>query len=235
VLKEARPATSNQQPATRFALIREPPYHPRADPRFSSRERRSDVEALKCAHCGLINSPHEARCRRCGAPFSASPFVDALRQEGPPWEATPYYGSELTSRQFGLQLVDRDAEHLKILSICYYVLGGFSALFALIPVLHLIMGIAIVAGGFDGPPGNAPPEWFGWIFIIVAATVILFCEALAISTILTGRFLARRRRYIFCFVVACLNCIHFPFGTALGVFTLLVLTRSSVKAIFGRT
>lgn len=36
----------------------------------------------------------------------------------------------------------------------------------------------------------------------------------------------------FVFVMACVQCANVPFGTALGVFTILVLQRPSVKALF---
>ena len=34
-------------------------------------------------------------------------------------------------------------------------------------------------------------------------------------------------------VVACLSCLQLPFGTALGVFTLIVLLRPGAKLLFG--
>jgi hypothetical protein len=47
-----------------------------------------------------------------------------------------------------------------------------------------------------------------------------------------GRSLAARKRYTFCIIVAAISCTFFPLGTALGVFTILVLSRPSVKALF---
>jgi hypothetical protein len=34
------------------------------------------------------------------------------------------------------------------------------------------------------------------------------------------------------FVIACIECLFMPFGTILGVFTLIVLSRESVKKLF---
>jgi hypothetical protein len=34
------------------------------------------------------------------------------------------------------------------------------------------------------------------------------------------------------FVAACLTCVNVPLGTALGVFTIIVLNRASVKAMY---
>lgn len=56
--------------------------------------------------------------------------------------------------------------------------------------------------------------------------------AFAVCVILAGRFIVRRKHYIFCLVIASLNCLFMPFGTILGVFTIVVLIRPSVKALF---
>ena len=50
--------------------------------------------------------------------------------------------------------------------------------------------------------------------------------------ILAGRWLGSARNRMFCFVNACIMCLHAPFGTALGIFTILVLSRPSVVARF---
>jgi hypothetical protein len=132
------------------------------------------------------------------------------------------------------QLYDRDSEHLNLLAIFHYILGGMSAFFACFPLLHMILGIVIVASPafMQGHSNEAPPAFIGWMFIIVAAFVITLGWIYAIIVILSGRFLSKRINYTFCFVVACFECIFLPVGTLLGVFTLMVLTRESAKAKF---
>jgi hypothetical protein len=49
--------------------------------------------------------------------------------------------------------------------------------------------------------------------------------------VVAGRFLAGRRRRDFCIVIAALACAITPFGTVLGVFTLVVPMRPSVQAM----
>jgi len=39
---------------------------------------------------------------------------------------------------------------------------------------------------------------------------------------------------MFCFVVACIECLFMPFGTVLGAFTIIVLMRPSVKNLFAQ-
>jgi hypothetical protein len=49
-----------------------------------------------------------------------------------------------------------------------------------------------------------------------------------------GRMLQRRRGYTYCVVMAAIACAFTPIGAVLGVFTLIVLLRPSVKALFRR-
>ena len=49
---------------------------------------------------------------------------------------------------------------------------------------------------------------------------------------IAGRFLATRKHYMFCLVMAAIECLFTPFGTVLGVFTIVVLMRDSVKQSF---
>ncbi len=128
--------------------------------------------------------------------------------------------------------MNQDEEHLKLLSIFHYVVGGISACFACFPFIHLIMGIVMLAGGFQDSRGSGPPAAFGLIFVIMALFIISLGWTLAICLIIAGRQLAKRKRYTFCFAIACISCIFMPFGTVLGVFTIIVLMRPSVKELF---
>lgn len=144
------------------------------------------------------------------------------------------------------QLVDRDVEHLQMLSIFYFVLGGMGMLFSLIPCIHLTVGITMIVLGDDfanmsqqAATGNAnqvvePPfEVIGWLIVTVATAII--CLGLTISTamIFAGKKLRRREGYIFCLIVAGIVCLWVPMGTVLGVFSFIVLLRPSVRVLFG--
>ena len=59
-------------------------------------------------------------------------------------------------------------------------------------------------------------------------------QALSISVFISERFLKQRRNYMFSFIFACLACAALPFGTILGVFTIIVLSRPTVKETYGR-
>lgn len=130
--------------------------------------------------------------------------------------------------------MNSDEEQLKLLVIFHYVLAGVSAAFACIPIIHLMMGLAMVLSPdkFFGGSGHGPPPFFGWIFVIMGGLFIIFGWAYALCVFAAGRCLARRKRHLFCLVMGGIECLFMPFGTALGVFTILVLMRESVKALF---
>ena len=64
----------------------------------------------------------------------------------------------------------------------------------------------------------------------VAATLVGL--ALAGAALAAGRFIARRVRRTFCLAIAAVECLVFPIGTVLGVATLIVLARPTVRSMF---
>lgn len=123
-----------------------------------------------------------------------------------------------------------DDEHLRLLTIFHYVLAGLTGLFALLPVIHLALGIAMMSGHFAA--GDADARIAGGFVVAFASIFIALGLMFAAALAWTGRNIARRRRRVACLVVAGLSCAMFPMGTALGVSTLVVLLRPSVKARF---
>jgi hypothetical protein len=129
--------------------------------------------------------------------------------------------------------MSQDEEHLKLLSIFHYIVGGIMALFSLFPIFHLIFGIVmIVSPDTFESGGEGPPAFIGWLFALTGGIIIIVGMALATCVIMAGRFLSLRRHYTYCFVVACIECLFIPFGTVLGVFTIIVLMREPVKQYF---
>jgi hypothetical protein len=63
-------------------------------------------------------------------------------------------------------------------------------------------------------------------------TLLLWAKAGCVTY--SGMNLKRRQKRTFSLVMACMCCMNIPLGTALGVFTLVVLSRQSVKAIYDR-
>jgi hypothetical protein len=66
----------------------------------------------------------------------------------------------------------------------------------------------------------------------VGAVFFVAGIVMAICILITGQCLSRRKGYSFALVMACIECLFVPFGTILGVFTIVALSRESVKALF---
>ena len=129
------------------------------------------------------------------------------------------------------QIQTDDEKQLKLLSIFHYITGAVAGLFACFPILHLVVGIVVLTKP-EMLGSQVPPPAFGWMFVIMAGIFILLGWIYAIGLIVAGKFLVRRKHHLFCMIIAGFSCLFFPLGTALGVFTLVVLLRPSVKELF---
>ncbi len=129
-----------------------------------------------------------------------------------------------------------DEQHLDILGICHFVYGGLVGLVGLGGLVYVALGLAfataVVSGA--GSSGAAPAAALGGLFAVFGGFFTLLLWAKAACLIVSGIGLRKRRRPTFSFVLACLCCIQLPLGTMLGVFTLVVLSRPSVKALYAR-
>ena len=123
--------------------------------------------------------------------------------------------------------MNQDEQQLKLLSIFHYVVGGMLAFFSCMPLLHFFIGLAMLTGAIDDAPSI-----IGLLFVVISTMFIAFGWILAICLIVAGINLAKRKRYMFCLVIAAIGCIFMPFGTVLGIFTIIVLMRPSVKELF---
>jgi hypothetical protein len=131
--------------------------------------------------------------------------------------------------------VNKDLEHLKLLVTFHYIAAAITAVYSSFPLIHVFIGLMFMLNphGFAGDARQAfPARMFGLIFFVIGGAIVLFGWTLAAVTAYAGRCITRREKYTFCLIAAGLNCIHMPVGTILGVFTLIVLTRDSVRQLF---
>ena len=128
----------------------------------------------------------------------------------------------------------RDREQLKLLEIFHYVmvglaLGGMAFLF----VHYTIMSVAFLhpwPKQAQQPPFD-PEEFFRafrWLYVFMGVWAL----ASLVVNLASGLCLRARKYRFFSMVVAGFNCINMPFGTALGVCTLIVLTRTSAPTLY---
>jgi hypothetical protein len=131
--------------------------------------------------------------------------------------------------------MNQDKEHLRLLAIFHYVVAGLAALFSLFPLLYTTVGAIFIFAARHGTPKpgeELPPEFLGWIFVVLGLLLFLLGIAMAICILIVGRSLSRHKHYTFVLVMACIECLFIPFGTILGVFTIVVLSRQSVRGLF---
>ncbi|MFK7776700.1 MAG: hypothetical protein QM501_01095 [Gimesia sp.] len=124
--------------------------------------------------------------------------------------------------------MDQDKKHLKRLSqiqILYGILNLFVSYYYYQVIFSLVDGYRkelektnpeVQVGLFIG---------FGFILFLIGIA-ILFC------IILAGQSLAQYENYTLCMSVAIAECLIFPIGTLIGVYTIIILRRDSVKKIF---
>jgi hypothetical protein len=132
-----------------------------------------------------------------------------------------------------------DEEHLKLLSLGYMISAGAAGLFALFGLLYVAMG-ALIGGVISRMPaaGNAqqpPPAVVGWIFAGIGLAFFLILGTIALLKLRAALCLKRHTSRTFCMVVAAIGCLEFPYGTALGVLTFIVLGRETVSRMFTPT
>jgi hypothetical protein len=124
-----------------------------------------------------------------------------------------------------------DQEHLRWLAIAYYVSAGLSAFVGLIMVAYFgFMATVLQVAAHDAK--NAPPAFVGALLGLFCVFLFLVLGVMTWAKVQTGRNLRRRRSRTFCMVVGGIVCMGFPWGTLLGIATLLVLSRPTVVAMF---
>ena len=129
--------------------------------------------------------------------------------------------------------MNQDEEHLRLLSIFHYVMGGIQLVTACIPLIHVAIGIVMLVVGIGARGGEeAPLAFVGAFFVLIGGTIILIGLTMGAGTIYAGRCIKRREHHMFCLVMAGVNCLNLPLGTILGVFTFIVLLRPTVPPLF---
>jgi hypothetical protein len=131
------------------------------------------------------------------------------------------------------EMVDRDQEHLRLLTLCYYLLAGTTAFFSLFALLYVAFGAIVLSGVIpQSQSSNDDPRIVGYVLAGIGGAIFLLGIVSAILYFLVARGLRDRRSRTLCFAMACLTCLYIPFGTAIGVCTIQVLNRPEVKRLF---
>ena len=109
------------------------------------------------------------------------------------------------------------------------ILGGLFIAFGILGLLAaVIVFVSVGGGGLLSGDRQAAAITTG-----VGAVVAVFIGVLSIPNIIAGYGLLQRKSWarILALVLGCLSLLSFPFGTALGVYTLWVMTRPEAQAL----
>ena len=158
---------------------------------------------MYCSGCGLALAPGQAVCPQCGRP--ARPLVP------------PVPGLEFQLQNY--------AGKVKALGVVWLIYSGVALLTG---IAALAFANAFLSGHFgpwmNGPWANGPmpPMWFGpailrfaWVFLFLRAGLAAVAGWGLLERTQWGRIVA--------IVAAILSLLRFPFGTALGIWTLVML------------
>lgn len=134
------------------------------------------------------------------------------------------------------QLIDE--EHLRLLSIFHYISGGIKLFLSLVLLFQFLVVFFFWEGliqQYDGHRFTTNNEldatilsifFYVWLFILVIIIIQGILE------IFSARFIKLRKHRTFSFVIAILNLLSIPYETILGIMTIIVLSRNSVKEIY---
>jgi hypothetical protein len=128
-----------------------------------------------------------------------------------------------------------DDEQLRVLSVLYFAYGGLAGAFSLMGLAFVFAGTIIGsngAGWWGRPEEQAGAAVAGCFLAALGSGLFVLLGVTALLRILVGVALRRHRYYLLCLVAASLTCFGIPFGTALGVATLIVLLRPSTERLF---
>lgn len=163
---------------------------------------------MYCSGCGLALAPGQGFCPQCGRP-SAPPVP-------------PVPGMEFELQNY--------AGKIRALSVVWFLYAAFSLLTG---IAALTFAKAFLFGPFgpNGPWFHSPsgpfangalPGWFGpallhavWVFLLLRVGLALVAGFGLLERTEWGRIVA--------IIAAILSLIKFPFGTAIGIWTLVML------------
>ncbi len=131
--------------------------------------------------------------------------------------------------------ISDDVEHLRLLAIFHFVGAGLALLGLMFLALHFTFMHVVMTNAQmwqNNRPGPSPAAFFAIFQVFYLLGAIWFIIS-GILNVISGFCLRARTNRTFSLIVAGFNCFHLPLGTALGVFTFIVLTRNSVRELYG--
>lgn len=120
-------------------------------------------------------------------------------------------------------------QHVKVLSVLFIIFGVLGLLLAGAIFVFGAGTAATILSQEPGPDGQVGAAWAGGCITAMAALVGI----ISIPSIIAGWGLSKRKEWarILTIIIAILNLPHFPIGTAIGVYALVVMFNEETKRI----
>lgn len=126
-----------------------------------------------------------------------------------------------------------NSQNLDLIAIFHYVAAAIIYLKGLVALVFLGIGaIAMTAILAEEGPDLEALVPIGILFFVLPMIFLTMSAAVGTAVLVAGRRVAKRTHLTYCQVVAGLECLCFPYGTVLGVISLIFLTRDDVKQQF---
>jgi len=131
--------------------------------------------------------------------------------------------------------MEEDIRYLNLLAIFHMIVAGIVGLLSCLPLINLFIGVPMLK---DVPYALSQNEFFSQttltplIFILLPSGMTVIGWMFAVAIALNGYYLKNRKWLNYCMIVSGIETILMPFGTVLGVFTILLLTKPNIKNRF---
>lgn len=126
-----------------------------------------------------------------------------------------------------------DEEHLRLLRLGYLLTGANGAVFVLLPLTLVALGVYVLTAAPDvAVEGDFTPALSAWLCIVIGTLASIFMVVASVLKLMTARALRLRRARTLCLVTATITCLAMPYGAVLGMWTFTVLGRPTVAAQF---
>lgn len=129
--------------------------------------------------------------------------------------------------------LEQQKKHLDLLAVFHYVVAGLAFFVSVFALIYIGLGgmMALNPDAFAEGGSEPPPAFLGCFFVGMGGLIMLFAWGYAALVAYAGRCLAHRRRYTLCLVAAAVSTLFSPFGTVLGIFTIIVLMQDGVREV----
>jgi hypothetical protein len=129
-----------------------------------------------------------------------------------------------------------DSEHLRLLSVFHFIQGFMTIGVSLIFIFHFALFSFLTGFADNNAFGYGSDAEMSYKILGLISTLfglfIVIGVTFGIMQILSAVFLQKRKNRTFSIIISAFEILHTPYGTILGISSLYVLNRESVKELY---